>query len=33
YLHYQNRRADYVQAIFEVVNWSFVQSRFDHARS
>ena len=29
YLKYQNRRADYLQAIVKVVNWNFVNSRYD----
>jgi superoxide dismutase, Fe-Mn family len=28
YLKYQNKRADYLSAIFTVVNWSFVNERF-----
>lgn len=28
YLKYQNKRADYLTAIFSVVNWSFVNERF-----
>ena len=28
YLHYQNRRADYVAAFFQVVNWDFVARRY-----
>jgi Fe-Mn family superoxide dismutase len=31
YLQYENRRADYVQAIWNVINWADVASRFDTA--
>jgi len=32
YLKYQNRRADYVKAFFQVIRWSEVTARFDAAR-
>jgi Fe-Mn family superoxide dismutase len=28
YLKYQNRRADYLAAVFKVVHWDFVQERY-----
>jgi Fe-Mn family superoxide dismutase len=31
YLKYQNRRGDYVDNWFKVVNWEFVQKRFEAA--
>jgi Fe-Mn family superoxide dismutase len=33
YLQYQNRRADYVEAIWNIVNWTDVASRFDRAQN
>jgi superoxide dismutase, Fe-Mn family len=33
YLNYQNRRADYVTAFWNVVNWDEVSRRFDAARA
>jgi Fe-Mn family superoxide dismutase len=32
YLHYQNRRPDYVQAFFHVVNWDVVSEKYDAAK-
>jgi superoxide dismutase, Fe-Mn family len=32
YLKYQNRRADYVGAFFNVIDWDFVAARFSKAR-
>jgi Fe-Mn family superoxide dismutase len=28
YLKYQNRRADYVKALFQVINWDYVSGEF-----
>lgn len=33
YLHYQNRRPDYVEAFFSVINWDEVARRFAAAKS
>jgi Fe-Mn family superoxide dismutase len=32
YLHYQNRRADYVAAFFNVINWDYVAELFANAK-
>lgn len=32
YLNYQNRRPDYIQSFFHVVNWDFVATKFAHAK-
>ena len=32
YLQYENRRADYVEAIWNIVNWHDITARFDAAR-
>lgn len=29
YLQYQNRRVDYIKAFFNVINWKFVNARFE----
>jgi len=33
YLQYKNVRADYVKAIFDIVNWKDVSERYAKARS
>jgi Fe-Mn family superoxide dismutase len=33
YLKYQNRRADYVKAFFNVINWKDVEARYQKARA
>ncbi|MFC7376872.1 Fe-Mn family superoxide dismutase, partial [Brachybacterium sp. GCM10030268] len=32
-LDYQNVKADYVKAIWDIVNWADVAKRFENARS
>jgi Fe-Mn family superoxide dismutase len=32
YLHYQNRRPDYINAFFNVINWDFVAQKFTAAK-
>ncbi|MBI3876835.1 MAG: superoxide dismutase, partial [Verrucomicrobia bacterium] len=31
YLKYQNKRADYIAAFYNVINWDFVAERFAQA--
>jgi len=33
YLKYQNRRAEYVTNLFNVINWENVAERYDAARA
>ena len=33
YLKYQNRRADYLNSLFSIINWDNVAARFDAARA
>lgn len=33
YLNYQNRRADYLTAVWDLVNWSVVSQKYDIAKS
>lgn len=32
YLNYQNRRADYIKAFFEALNWNVVEKKYDEAK-
>ena len=33
YLNYQNRRADYLTAVWDLVDWSKVSEKYDAAKS
>jgi len=32
YLHYQNKRPDYIEAFFNVINWDLVAAKFEAAK-
>ena len=31
YLKYQNKRADYLSAIFNIINWEIISKKYDEA--